>query len=279
MINRTALLSLKKLLARTVAVVAFTGPLVVSIADTEAIRAQQAASSKFEVTSVKPNKSGVRRYDINPKGNRFVATNVSLWVLVEWAYQMEEFRISGGPAWLKSDRFDIEANAEKNVSMEQFRVLLQPLLADRFHVQLHRETKEFPIYNLAVAKGGPKLKAAQCVGTPSPANPCGGFSGTSRGTLVGRAASIAAFATTLSGILGRSVRDNTALKGMYDFDLSWTPDETARQGTGDPDAPPADINGPSFFTAVQEQLGLKLESAKGPVEVLMIDHAEQPAEN
>jgi uncharacterized protein (TIGR03435 family) len=242
------------------------------------LQAQQTAA-KFEVASVRPNKTGIRGSRFNPQGNRLTATNVSLFLLIEWAYEMEDFRISGGPAWMKSDRFDIAAESEGTPTIAQLRLMLQPLLADRFHLQVHRQTRELPVYELSVAKGGSKLKEGRCIGAPGPANPCGGTSGSTRGTLIGRAVSAQTIAKDLSGVLGRVVLDKTMLRGEYDFDLTWTPDETFARGPGDPDAPAADPNGPSIFTALQEQLGLTLKAARGHVDVLVIDRAELPEEN
>jgi uncharacterized protein (TIGR03435 family) len=236
-----------------------------------------AQQPSFEVASVRLNQSGERRYSIGPKGDRFSATNIRLCDLVTWAYDLEAFQITGGPSWFSSDRFDVEAKAEGASSVGQFRLMLRPLLAQRFALRVHREARQGPVYALVVAKGGPKLKAAQCVGIPSPLNPCGGFSGSLRGSLIGRADSLAEFVKPLSSILGRPVVDKTGLGGIYDFDLNWTPDEMARPGPGDPDAPAVDPNGPSFFAALQEQLGLRLESAKGAVEVLVIDNAARPS--
>jgi uncharacterized protein (TIGR03435 family) len=180
---------------------------------------------------------------------------------------------------MKSDRFDIAAESEAPRSIAQLRLMLQPLRADRFHLQVQRQTKELPVYELSVAKGGSKLKQCRCIGTPRPANPCGGTSGSTRGTLIGRAVSAQTMAKDLSGVLGRVVLDKTMLRGEYDFDLTWTPDETFFRGPGDPDAPAADPNGPSIFTALQEQLGLTLKPAKGLVDVLVIDRAEPPDGN
>ena len=232
----------------------------------------------FEVASVRPNKSGGPRYSIEPTGDRFKATNISVFSLLQWAYDAEAFRISGAPSWFSSDRFDVEAKAEGAPSIPQFRLMLQRLLASHFQLKLHRETKQGLVYELVAARRGPKLKPAKCVGTPSPGNPCGGFTGSPRGSLTGRADTLPDFAKHLSAILGRPVLDKTGLDDAYDFDLTWTPDEIARQGPGDPDAPSGDPAGPSFFTAVQEQLGLRLESAKGPVDVLVIDSATRPAQ-
>lgn len=252
--------------------------LTFGFADTTRLEAQQ-TTAKFEVASVKPNKSGVARYNVDPKGGRFAANNISLFALIQWAYEMEDFRIAGGPAWIKSDRFDIAAVSEGTPSIAQLRLMLRPLLADRFHLQVDREMKEMPVYDLSVAKGGSKLKEGKCIGTPSPANPCGGTTGSSRGILIGRVAPIQVLAQALSGILSRPVLDRTRLGGAYDFDLRWTPDETLRQGPGDPDAPAVDDNAGSIFTAMQEQLGLMLRSARGLVDVLVIEHADLPTEN
>ena len=120
---------------------------------------------------MRPNKSGVARYNVDPKGGRFAATNISLFALIRWAYEVEDFRLSGGPAWIKSDRFDIAAESEGTPSIAQARLMLQPLLADHFHLQLHRQTKEMPVYELSIGKRRSKLKEGKCVGTPSPANP------------------------------------------------------------------------------------------------------------
>ena len=204
---------------------------------------------------------------------------MTLFALVQWAYEMEDFRITGGPSWFKSDRFDIAATAAGPRSMAQFRLLLQQLLRDRFQLQIHNQPKELAIYELTLAKGALKLKEAKCVGAPSPANPCGGTSGSSRGNLIGRAVPMATLARDLSGMLGRPVLDKTVLKGEYDFDLTWTPDETSRRGPGDPDTPPASADGPSLFTAIQEQPGLTLKSGKGLVDILIVDGAELPTEN
>ncbi len=239
--------------------------------------AQQPA---FEVTSVRPNPSGAGSAT-GPylAGSRVVATNVSLEMLLERAYRVFPFQISGGPSWLNADRFDIEGKESGNPSEEQAWPMLQSLLADRFKLSIHRETKEMPVYELTVAKGGVKFKEGKCVGTPGPSNPCGGVSGSRRGTLMGRVASVSDVAESLSATLGRVVVDKTGLTGNYDFDLQWTPDESVLRGLRDPDAPPPDPNGPSIFMALQEQLGLELKSAKGAVEILVIDRAEKPDAN
>ena len=136
-----------------------------------------------------------------------------------------------------------------------------------------------PVYELTVAKGGVKFKEGKCVGEPGPSNPCGGVSGSRRGILMGRVTSVSDVAESLSATLGRVVVDKTGLTGNYDFDLHWTPDESVLRGLKDPDEPPPDLNGPSIFTALQEQLGLELKSAKDLVEMLVVDHVEKPRAN
>jgi uncharacterized protein (TIGR03435 family) len=234
----------------------------------------------FEAASVRPNKKGERgeRRDF-PAGGRFTATSASLKYLLKTAYRVDDFQILGGPGWLESDRFDIEAKATGNPPREQVLKMLESMLADRFKLALHWETRELPVYEMAVAKGGPKVKTQACVGQPGPDNPCGGFTVSLRGTLTGRVVPMAELAETLTTLLNRSVLDKTTLTGKYDFDLNWTPDGTTIRGPGDPDAPAPDPNGPSIFTAVREQLGLELKSTKGPVEVLVIDRVEKPDAN
>ncbi len=135
------------------------------------------------------------------------------------------------------------------------------------------------MYELVLTKSGPKFKERACVGQPGPDNPCGGFTVSLGGALKGRVVSTGELAEALAMLLNRSVLDKTGLTGNYDFDLRWTPDGSTIREPGDPDEPRPDPSGPSIFTAVQEQLGLKLESAKGPVEVLVIDHVEKPDAN
>ncbi len=265
----------------------------------------------FDVASVKPNKTGGMgvRIMFQP-GGRFNADNITLKFLVRLAYDVQDFQISGGPPWLNSDRYDIEAKAEgppegdmrtmteeqRQADMKRRRLMLQALLADRFKLTLHKESKEAPIYALVVAKNGPKMKELPPEPPPAPdADPKdppdkpdpkhmvmgrGGMR-MGRGELTGNGVKLSFLAEALSNPLGRTVVDKTGLKGDYNFELKWTPDESQGPGfRGAGDAPPPpDANGPSIFTAIQEQLGLKLESQKGPVDLLVIDHAEKASEN
>ncbi len=235
---------------------------------------------RFEVTSVRANKSGVQKWQFSPPtGDSYKATNVNVGMLLINAYQVLPFQIVGKPDWVDADRFDVEGKASGSQTPEHFRVMVQSLLEDRFKLAVHHETKELPVFELVVAKSGVKFKEAKCQGTPSRENPCGGFSVSLGGRVTGREVGVDQLGLNLSSLLSRTVIDKTGLKGRYNFDLSWTPDGTTLRGPGDPDAPPADPSGPTIFTAVQEQLGLELKSAKGPVEALVIDHLEKPDDN
>jgi uncharacterized protein (TIGR03435 family) len=246
--------------------------------------AQQAPRPSFEVASIKPGDPTSRQFGFGVRPGRFIVTNATLKMMVGFAYDVRDHQISGGPKWLDSDRFSIEAKPNSATpipagpeGMGQTRLLLQSLLADRFKLTLHRETKEEQVYELVVAKGGPKLKENAL---PDATGRQGLFS-TGRGQMTGTAVPISVL-SILSGQLGRSVIDKTGLTGKYDFTLTYTPEQGQGGAFGPPgpDAPPPpDPNGPSIFTALQEQLGLRLESAKGPVDILVVDHAEKPDAN
>lgn len=252
----------------------------------------------FDVVSVKPNKSDSGMVRIMAKPDGYAASNVSLKMLIQNAYGIREDLISGAPSWADSARFDIDAkvagsdvDALKKLSPEQRRLVLRPLLADRFKLKIHTETKQLPVYELVVAKGGSKLKEATAGDTY--ANGIKGLDGVGRGGLmrVGRgqltaqAVPMTSLANMLSQQLQRTVLDKTGLTGKYDLELTWTPDQGADPMFKGPEGSPQrgdaapDSSGPSIFTALQEQLGLKLQSAKGPVETLVIDHVEMPSEN
>jgi uncharacterized protein (TIGR03435 family) len=257
----------------------------------------------FEVASVKPNKSGQPfvSFGIQP-GGRFTATNVPLRLLIRNAYQIQDFQVVGGPAWISSDRFDVIAKAEGDIPPAApggppgpMQFMLRALLAERFNLKVHTEQRELPIYTLVLARSDGKLGAqlrpagVDCAtvsarrGGPPPAAPvpgervpCGIRIGP--GQMTGGGLPLSQLATTLSPFVQRVVVDRTGLSGNFDFDLTWTPDQIP-QGpppAGAPPLPPIDPNGPSLSTAVQEQLGLKLDSARGPVDALVIDHVEPP---
>jgi uncharacterized protein (TIGR03435 family) len=231
----------------------------------------QPGAAGYEVSSIRPNKNSDLIFRIMPTGNRFVARDVSLFTLIQWAYKLQQSRISGAGPWTKSERFDIEATVPRALSNDQHRLMLQPLLADRFRLETRWETRRMPVFELGAIKGASKLKKSTCMGTPSFENPCGTFGG-SLGTINGRAATLDVLAQALSGIVGREVLNKTGIQGTYDFNLSWTPDAVAGA---------ADVNGDdlSIFTAVREQLGMKLTPTIGPVDILVIVDARRPTPN
>ena len=234
---------------------------------------------RFEVTSVKENKSGEYKWSFQFPPGKYVARNVTVRHLIQNSYGIFEFQIDGATGWANSDRFDVEGTAQGGPTQAQVQLMVRSLLADRFKLNVHRETWQLPVYELATAKGGIKFKEGKCVGEPSRTNPCGGTFLSVRGDMRSREISVREFGNALSGYLGRTVVDKTGLTGKYDFDLQWTPDDTMPRGPGDAGATPPDPNGPSLFTAMQEQLGLELKAAKGPVEMLVIDHVERPDAN
>ena len=237
----------------------------------------------FEAATVKLNKSGSSSSQSNWDQGRYTATNIALKNLMNYsAYGIPEPRILGGPKWLDSERFDIEAKVDgpaaeqmRTLSREQrklqMQAMFQQLLADRFKLSVHWETRELPVYALVVAKSGPKLTAAT--------KPDSGTS-SSNGQFMARGMTLAEISQSLTQELarelGRVIIDKTGIAGRYDITLKWTPDADGAS----PDKGTEDTSsGPSIFTALQEQLGLKLESTKGPVQVLVIDHIEMPSEN
>jgi len=273
----------------------------------------------FEVASIKPNNSGDGRVMMQNQPGRFVATNITLRLLIRNAYQVQDFQITGGPNWLGSDHFDIIAKVPDGTPAPQgppapgsapspLQLMLRSLLAERFKLTLHNETKDSPIYALVLARSdgrlGPELKKSEAdcnaqfaagrgrggpmppPGPPPPgaAMPCGIRIGP--GNMAVGGSPLSQFANSLGMFTGRVVVDRTGLTGNYDFNLTWTPDQMPQRPPGAPADQPVqfngvaiDPNGPSLFTAVQEQLGLKLDSARGPVELLVIDRADKPVED
>jgi uncharacterized protein (TIGR03435 family) len=256
----------------------------------------------FEVATIKPSDPGQRGSQIgNQPGGRLVIRGVPVLGMMTFAYRVRDFQVTGGPGWMSTDRWDIEARAEEGSvpppvypldpnKPNPMALRLQSLLEDRFQLKLHRETKELPIYELTVAKGGPKIKLNDDQspfqmperGAPPPPLQPGTMPRfsmrTGRGSMEAVAMEIRDVAQMFSNLLGRTVVDKTGLKGLYDVKMTWTPDQ-ALQGPPGADAPPIDPSGPSIFTAIQEQLGLKLDSAKGPVEVIVVDSVQRPSEN
>jgi uncharacterized protein (TIGR03435 family) len=250
------------------------------------LAAGAAGQQAFEVASIKPNAANDNRAMIGMQpGGRFVATGITVKFLIGMAYNLRDFQISGGPGWITAERFDINAKPPEGsparIPPEQIREMVKALLTERFQLKTRTESKEMPVYSLVVAKNGPKVKpaAAPAEGRGGP-----GMIRMGRGQLDGNGMAMASLANQIATQVGRPVIDKTGLAGQYDIKLEWTPEPGHGGGPfggpPPPDAlPPADSNGPTIFTAVQEQLGLRLEPAKGPVETLVIESISRPTEN
>jgi uncharacterized protein (TIGR03435 family) len=234
----------------------------------------------FDVATIKPTaldaKSG--RYIIMQGTHRFVEKYYTLKLLIAAAYDLNPKTISGGPGWVESDHFDILAITPGNVqpTHNEQMSMLRTLLSDRFKLTFHRKQKVFSIYQLELASSGPKLKPA----TEPPDEPPAVISTVyaQRIVLPARNVTMNDFTSLLQrAVLDRPVVNKTGLTGRYDFDLTWAPDET--QFGGDVPVASADAPSPPLFTAMQEQLGLRLEAIRGPVDALIIDTAERPSAN
>jgi uncharacterized protein (TIGR03435 family) len=201
---------------------------------------------------------------------------MSLKDLVRYAYDVRDIQISGGPAWFDSDRWDIAAAAGREISEDERRRMLQTLLTERFLMTIRREMRDLPVYALVVAKSGPKLKA-NTDGVPERIEM--GVRATGLSRLTGQDVRVSKLVTVLAGPTGRIVLDRTGIEGNFDFKLEWMPDAAHMPLINGARPPEGSAEGASIFTAVQEQLGLKLESTKGPVEVLVIERAERATEN
>jgi len=248
-----------------------------------------AQAPAYTVASIKPNKSSDDRFMLRPMpGGGLTATGVTLKMLIMFAYGVAGYQISGAPNWVGVERWDIEAKTNGEVKTDavqgrlplaQSEALLRQLIEDRFQLKTRRETKKMPIYALMAAKSGLKLKPHARDATGSKPLVSFGFGSASFAD-----SSLAGLAGQLTLYLDRPVLDRTGIQGDYDFTLKWTPapDESSPQAMGLPpraEPPGADSNGPSIFTALQEQLGLKLKATKGPVDILVIDRVERPSEN
>ena len=257
----------------------------------------QSTPLKFDVVSVKPDKSE-QPVNINDTGEAdgFSMRNMPVEWIILYAFDIQDpHLLVGSPQWIKSSRYDIQAKvAEGDLSTfhrltkAQRRLMLQDILSDRFKMKIHREPRETSIYALVVSKNGSKLKKVEPGNqrTSGVEKPDGtilqGEILHSRmpGQIEGQEVPMETFAKSLSGLVGRQVVEKTGLTGVYDFKLEWQPDrELDRDVPGREPAAGADKAGPSLFSALQEQLGLKLESAKAQAEVLVVDAVERPSAN
>ncbi len=239
-----------------------------------AVAAAAQTTPSFEVASVKPSQPGQRGRSINlpPPGREVTAQNVPLSTLILVAYHLQEYQLSGGPKWLDDDTFDIAAKSEQDATREQYRLMLRKLLADRFKLEVREESKEGAVYELVVAKGGSKMPESQ---------EKNGFRwGGGRINGHGTAKDLAEI---LSSVLDHPVTDRTGLTANYNVQMQWTPErfQPKALGPGVPSSnePGPSSDGPSLFTAIQEQLGLKLEARKGPIPMLVIVSASKPSAN
>jgi uncharacterized protein (TIGR03435 family) len=242
------------------------------------------AFESFEVATIKPtapNWSGGRFIRMQT-AHQMIARNHTLKTLIAAAYNLNFKSISGGPAWVDADHFDILAKApgEARPALDEQMAMLRRLLADRFGLVFHREPREMPIFALSVGRGGSKLKEStwQADGSPEGPPALAFVIAPPLVSLPARSATIAELASVMQrAALDRPVVDRTGLTARYDFDLEFTPDETLFGGLLG--KPPADATKPGLFAALQEQLGLRLEATRGLVDLFLIDKAERPSEN
>ena len=245
----------------------------------------------FEVASVRVNTSGspISRMTAPTGTGRFDVTNASVRMLILNAYGIPGFQLTGGPSWIETVRVDVVARAATTVTRDEISRMVRGLLAERFNLAVHREQREMPVYSLVVARDdrrlGPRLHAsttdcaiATAAGGAAPQLPSGQLLCTTRmspASINAGGMTMARLAQTLSGIVGRVVTDETKLTGTSDLQLTFAPEQPLPPGA----SPPADPDAPSIFAALQEQLGLKLNTRRDMVDVLVIDRVDPPKEN
>jgi uncharacterized protein (TIGR03435 family) len=290
-------------------IVLLTSLLCISLATAQRPSFEVASVKRFDAsTSGQPNFSGFQ----DQPGGRFIVSGVTLKMLITYAYRVRDFQFVGGPDWMNTDQWEVIAKAEEGSvpshrgkafdprEQDTVALMVQSLLEDRFQLKIHRETRELPVYDLLQGKDGAKLQLSADQSPPQPAppgeesSPQNGrrtpprgnvlmFAGPTGLVLLGNAVTLTVLGDSLTFPLGRAVLNHTNLKdGLYDFKLQWKPDvaELGKSAPGGYDGTsPADPAAVSIFTAVQEQLGLRLVSSKGPVEVLVIDSVQKPVAN
>jgi len=234
---------------------------------------QASTSLAFDVASIRPSKTTTAGVSIShdPRTGRFIGRNITLKVLIGAAFQVFDFQIRGGPGWIDSERYEVNATASYPTSADQNLRMVQAMLRDRFKLVFHAEDKEVSGLGLVVAKGGPKVRKASDdeiyrFQFRLPAGP-----------LTARKAPISSLVTFLSRRLGRPIEDDTKLSDLYDFTLKWTPDESELDPEGMSVRVARDPFGPSLVTALQDQLGLRVEARKMSVHLFVVDTAERPA--
>jgi uncharacterized protein (TIGR03435 family) len=252
-------------------------------------------AQEFDAVSVKPSDPHDFRVMMRDMPGQANYTGITVKMLILQAYQVRDFQVVGGPKWIESNRYDIVARPPAggpalpsdpttftDQQRETFRhvrqAMVRGMLADRFRLKTHKETRDLPLYVLTVAKGGPKLKESNGINASDPElKP--GVMRFNLGSLAGTQLPIGDLVDLLSRVTNRIILNKTGLDGKYDFALKWTPDSGSASSGDVPLPSPASADPPGIFTALQEQLGLKLDSSKGPVEVVVIDNVETPGEN
>ena len=308
----TALSSWRKVLLASAALLALALPIAIGV-----VHGQTAATAddkvsqvptitthlpKYDVASIKPYRADDGRVSIMLTPDGVSMQGAPMRMLLQQAFGVEDDRILGEPAWAKTNRYNIEAKVEpeqapklKDLKGEQRDAMMLQLLIDRFNLKYHHEQRELPMYGLVVAKGGSKMKASKPEeDSPEPDSPKAGDGPQKRGRrsmmmqpghLEAAGVPVDTLIHVLSRQLSRTVVDKTGLTGTYDFVLDFTPDNAPPPGAGGPDGgphkgdAPENAGGPSIFTALQDQLGLKLEAQKGTVDVIVIDHIDTPSDN
>lgn len=261
--------------------------------------AQSEEKAAFEVASIKPDTANPDMYTVRqlPGGNLH-AINAPVMVLIASAYKVQLYQVVGGPPWIEREGFDIDAKAGQPMDDKHVRLALQTLLTDRFKLAMHRETRDLPVLALTATKGGIKVQTPKEGGCIAPdatgpprfdgKPPCGTirtvFAGEGAMLMEGSKVPVAVLVQTLAGLIGRPVIDRSGFTGELEVSVKFQPDESTNGalhpgGTRGFGPPPSESNVPRIFAAVQEQLGLKLETSKGPVEVFVIDHVERPTTN
>lgn len=281
----------RKVLLGSAAASAIALPVFIGIAKAPRLHAQTTAGEplRFEVASIRPASPGAVNVQLGPgPGGGFRATNISVRQLITFAYDIQDFQIEGSPSWLASQRYDILAKperaegaadprkmsgAEQLSFINQLRRRVQSLLADRFQLAIHRDTKDLPILALVPAKNGTKLRAAADGETRKQ------HMRMSRGQIAAEGCTMPMLANALSEIVGRQVNDQTGLQGNYNFEFSWTPESGSVPPGEEGSTSPGENGGPAIQTSLQEQLGLRLEARRGPVPIIVIERVERASEN
>jgi uncharacterized protein (TIGR03435 family) len=236
----------------------------------------QSSRLAFETATIKPSKSSS-----NAIGNRFGAelatwTNVSVRALIEDSYRLKDY-LASAPDWVNTDKWDINARANGMTTFQQKMLMTRTLMEERCQLKFHMETRELPVYILTAVKGGPKFQPPKDDDKPAGVR----IRADVKGAIIGHKMDVSTLPDYLSAQLNRPVIDKVGLKGIQDFTLEWTPvpNEGNFATQSDVADQPSSTDGPTIFAAIQEQLGLKLESARGPVQVLVIDSVQKPSEN